>query len=213
VFASLFGRKVVLVGLLTLAAGLARPAHAATDPRELQARQDFVEGRYQEALDLFARLYAETLHPNYLRNIGRCYQNLHQPDKAITNFRDYLHKAKDVTPAEQQEIEGYIKEMEDLKSQKEAAAPSTTASTTPVTPLPAATDSTTTPAPATSSSVAVVTTDSSAPPPESSPPLYQRWWFWALVVGAVAAGVGVAAAAGAFTKTQDASCPSGFNCP
>ncbi len=93
-------------------------AGAATDPREIKAREDFVGGRYQEALDLFAKLYAETLHPNYLRNIGRCYQNLGEPDRAITSFRDYLRKGKDISPAEHAEIDGYIAEMEALKRQR-----------------------------------------------------------------------------------------------
>lgn len=191
------------------AAGWGTRAWAAPDPRELQARQDFVEGRYQEALDLFARLYAETLHPNYLRNIGRCYQNLKQPDGAINNFRDYLHKAKQVSPAERQEIEGYIKEMEDLKAQREreAKAPPAT-EPAPITPLPAAP-----PPPASSSAPNVITaTPAEAPAAEQPSPLYARWWFWAIVGSAVAIGVGAAAAAGVFTKTQDATCPMGVSC-
>jgi hypothetical protein len=66
----------LVVGILM--AIFATRAMGAPDPRELKAREDFAGGRYQEALDLFARLYAESLHPNYLRNIGRCYQNLGQ---------------------------------------------------------------------------------------------------------------------------------------
>ena len=115
-------------------------AGAATDPREIKAREDFVGGRYQEALDLFAKLYAETLHPNYLRNIGRCYQNLGEPDQAITSFRDYLRKGKDISPAEHAEIDGYIAEMEALKRQRAAASESPPAAEhpAPVVPLPSA---------------------------------------------------------------------------
>ena len=44
-------------------------------------------------LELFAKLYAETLQPVYLRNIGRCRQKMREhPDKAIDTFRDYLAK-------------------------------------------------------------------------------------------------------------------------
>src|SRR5512140_2433162 len=75
-------------------------------PQEMQARAAFAAGRYAEALDIFANLYAETLHPTYLRNIGRCYMNMDQPDKAGTSFREYLRKAKDLTPEERQEVEG-----------------------------------------------------------------------------------------------------------
>src|SRR3954467_9650437 len=89
----------------------------------MQASEAFGAGRYQEALDLFVKLYAEKLHPNYLRNIGRCYQNLGEPDKAISSFREYLRKAKGVTPEERAEIDGYIKEMEELKQQRSAPPP------------------------------------------------------------------------------------------
>ncbi|HVV51344.1 MAG TPA: hypothetical protein VHO06_16865, partial [Polyangia bacterium] len=67
----------VLVMLLALA-GAAHADHAT----EMKAREDFAAGRYDEALELFAKLYAETLNPIYLRNIGRCHQKLKQPDKA-----------------------------------------------------------------------------------------------------------------------------------
>ena len=187
--------KVVAVVTCLALALLSVRARAATDPREIKAREDFVAGRYQEALDLFAKLYAETLHPNYLRNIGRCYQNLGEPERAITSFRDYLRKGRDISPAEHAEIDGYIAEMEGLKRQRAEASEAPPAAEHPapvviVEPAPAV-----------------------APQSEAQTPLYGRWWFWALVAGVVAAGVGVAAAAGAFTKTQDASCPAGFTCP
>jgi tetratricopeptide (TPR) repeat protein len=90
-------------------------AGAAPDPREMKAREAFAAGRYQDALDLFVKLYAEKLHPNYLRNIGRCYQNLGEPDRAISSFHEYLRKARKLTAAERAEIERYIGEMEELK--------------------------------------------------------------------------------------------------
>ena len=199
-----------MAGALAMLA--ARTALAA-DQRELKAREAFAAQRYQDALDLFAKLYAETLHPIYLRNIGRCYQNLGQPDQAISSFRDYLRKAKNPTADETREIEGYIKEMEDLKRRKETSAssstppPATDTSSAPVTPLPSAS-----PQPASGSPNASVVLTAPAAAPEEAPPLYARWWFWAIVGGVVLAGVGVAFAAGAFTKTEDASCPMGRTC-
>ena len=76
-------------------------AHAAKpdNATEMKAREAFAAGRYEEALELFAKLYAQTVHPVYLRNIGRCYQNLGDPDKAISAFREYLRKAKAITAA------------------------------------------------------------------------------------------------------------------
>jgi len=192
-----------------LALGATR-AGAATDPREIKAREDFAAGRFQDALDIFARLYAESLHPNYLRNIGRCYQKLGQPERAIDTFHDYLHKAKGIGADEKDEIEGYIKEMEDLKREREGAAqvPAPEAPAGAPAALPAVPE----PAPSSSSAPQVVVVNTPSPPPAETP-VYAKWWFWTLIGGAVAAGVAVAAAAGAFTRTQNAVCPSGFDCP
>ena len=77
---------------------------------------------------MFAKLYAETLNPIYLRNIGRCHQKLKQPDKAIDAFHDYLPEGgKKISADEKAEINGYIKDMEALRdeqaSQQQAAPP------------------------------------------------------------------------------------------
>ena len=84
----------------------------------MKAREAFAAGRYDEALDLFAKLYAETLHPVYLRNIGRCHQKLRQPEKAIDKFHEYLAKEKKISADERKEIDGYIKEMEALRDEQ-----------------------------------------------------------------------------------------------
>ena len=187
----------------------ARNATAA-DSRELKAREAFAAQRYQEALDLFAKLYAETLHPIYLRNIGRCYQNLGEPEKAITSFREYLRKGKNLTATETKEIDGYIKEMEELQRHKEASAATATPPATtdkpdaPVKPLPSAN-----PPPASNTASASVVLTPPPPQTEESSPIYGRWWFWAIVGGVVATGVGIAFAAGAFTKTEEPACPTG----
>jgi len=206
-------RRIVVgfVAVLALAA-VARPVAAEVDHREMQAREDFAAGRYQDALDIFVKLYAEKLHPNYLRNIGRCYQNLGDPDKAISSFHEYLRKAKSVTPDERSEVEGYIKEMEDLKKQREQAA----TPPPPVEPLPKA--QVVTPPPATDPTTAtpppsLTLKNPPPPPPEEEPhPVYTKWWFWTIIGVVVLGGIGGAAAAGVFTKTKDAPCTGGMLC-
>src|SRR5207248_1136716 len=88
---------------------------------EMQAREAYAAGNYQEALNLYAKLYAETLHPTYLRNIGRCHQNLGEPEKAIASFREYLRKARELSTDERAEVEGFIHEMEDLQAKQSRA--------------------------------------------------------------------------------------------
>jgi tetratricopeptide (TPR) repeat protein len=202
-------RAAAVVVMVALGMGAVR-AQAASDTREIKAREDFAAGRFQEALDIFARIYAESLHPIYLRNIGRCYQGLGNADRAIATFRDYLRKAKGISQDETKEIEGYIKEMEDLKRQKEAAAeqpPPPPPKSLPAAPEPAQ--------PATTNTQAVlVSTPAPSAPAETSSPVYTKWWFWTIVgAAAVGAGLGIAAATGALDKTNNAPCPSGFACP
>ena len=213
----------LIVGWLTLVVvlGAAARGMAATDKRELEAREFFAAGRYQEALDDFAKLYAEKLHPVFLRNIGRCYQNLAQPERAISSFREYLRKMKHISADERAEIEGYIHEMEELQKSQTAASPKA-----PVEPLPSANK-----APAESARTAPPPPAVLPPPPASNPgttmvvsqpqpgpsssdhPVYTRWWFWTVIgVVAVGAGLGVAAATGAFKSSKDAPCSPGITC-
>jgi tetratricopeptide (TPR) repeat protein len=120
-----WSRSGLRIVALALGLGLgATTAHAGPgkDPREQTARAFFAVGKYREAIDVFAQMYAEKPHANYIFNIGRCYQNLPDPDKAIASFRDYLRRAPKLSAAERQEIDGYIREMEELKKQRGAAA-------------------------------------------------------------------------------------------
>jgi tetratricopeptide (TPR) repeat protein len=94
---------------------------------ELRARTLYAAGEYRQAVDIYARLYAETLHPTYLRNVGRCQQNLGEPEKAIASFREYLRKARGIDARARAEIEGYIGEMEALARSRTAAASATAA--------------------------------------------------------------------------------------
>src|SRR5450755_143016 len=126
-------RGAVLVVVLALSAmvGVAHADHAG----EMKARESFAAGRYDEALELFAKLYAETLNPIYLRNIGRCQQKLKQPDKAIDAFHDYLAKGgKKISSDEKAEINGYIKEMEALRDEQAAKQQATPPPVAPVQP-------------------------------------------------------------------------------
>lgn len=210
--------SAIVLALSLITVGIVpTPAHAAKekdpkekkekkekkDPREMQAREAFAAGSYKAALDIYTKLYAEKLHPTYLRNIGRCYQNLNESDRAISSFREYLRKAKDMPADERAEVEGYIKEMEDLHRQNaEAAKPvpqPLPVAAPPVTPSPQ-------PQP-------VMFVQQPAPAPAPAP-FYKRTWFWGVVAGVVVAGtVAGLAAGGVFKAKSNNGCPAGFTCP
>ncbi len=187
-------------------AAKAKASKEQKDPREMQAREAFAAGSYKEALDIYTKLYAEKLHPTYLRNVGRCYQNLGEPARAISSFREYLRKAKDMPADERTEVEGFIKEMEELQKKNAAAA---TPPVAPPQPLPVAA-----PPVAPAAPRPMVMVQQPAPAPVSAtPPFYKRAWFWGVVGGVVvAATVGGLWAGGVFSKSTN-HCPAGAVCP
>ncbi len=196
------------------------------DQREIQGRAQFARGDYQGALDIYVTLFAEKGDPVYLRNIGRCYQELEQPEKAINSFRDYLRRGH-VKPAERAEVEGFIAEMEQLqKRQHEAAAtqppaesahPAGHSTATAPAAAPGAVDlqpAAPPPAASTEAPGAVLTQQGATEPPAAEEgSITGRWWFWtALAVVVVGGAVGVYVA----TRSQSGvvpPCPSGAACP
>jgi hypothetical protein len=204
-------RGAVFVVVLALSA-LSGVAHAVA-PAEMKARESFAAGRYDEALEAFAQLYAETLNPIYLRNIGRCHQKLREPQKAIDAFHDYLAKGKKISPDERTEIDGYIKEMEVLRDeQAKASAPPPVPPIQPIAaPQPAAPPPSYAPPPggyaAPPPQGTLIAQPGQSPPPSESSPFYTRWWFWT-AVGVVVAG-GVVAALVLSGGTTKPGCPTG----
>ncbi|HXJ21432.1 MAG TPA: hypothetical protein VMT03_14470 [Polyangia bacterium] len=169
-------RRGALLGLVIVALlgtpGVARADKTGDKTTEKKAVEDFAAGRYEESLDLFAKLYADTLNPVYLRNIGRCQQNLRHPDKAIDAFKNYLAKAKKISADERAEINGYIKEMEALRDEQARQAQAAQAPPTPppaAMPPPATAPPAAPPATATSP-VQPLPPTGEAPPPGSYPP-------------------------------------------
>jgi serine/threonine-protein kinase len=136
--------RVSLIFALILTLAGSRLAAAQPVDEDKRARELFAVGKYSEALEIYGRLYAETSHPTYLRNIGRCFQNLDEPDKAISSFREYLRQARNLAPDQRTQVEGYIREMEELKRKREAPP----AAAAGVTSAPAAAIETVNPPPA-----------------------------------------------------------------
>jgi len=212
-----FARPVLV--LLAAASSVSAPmatAHAE-DAREIEARKAYAAGRYKEAVDLYSNLYASTLHPTYLRNVGRCYQNLEEPQLAIKSYQEYLRKKPNVSAAERREVEAFIAEMELLKQRQALAAappappvapapPATAAPAVPAAaaPVPSSVPGATSSPPVPRSSSSSVDLAARAPEPAApSTPFYTRWWFWT-IVGVAAAGAGAAV----FLTTRGGGGPS-----
>jgi hypothetical protein len=196
-------RQRLAVIVIIAAAGIAPAAPEvaqarAGSPKEMAARKAFAAGDWDKALDLYSDLYAETLHPVYLRNIGRIHQKKRDPARAIDAFQDYLAKSKTVSPEERQEVEGYIKEMEALRDEvaKQAAKDQrdqsdrerAAAAVHPpeAQPAPPRESPLFPPQPVVASHASPAVADS------AEPPLYKKWWLWTAVAALVAGGVAAA---------------------
>ena len=208
-------RGMCLLVALVLAATVAAPSAAGAPvdhQMEMQAREAFAAGKFEEALTLFAKLYAQTLHPVYLRNIGRSHQKMHQPEPAIDSFKDYLAKAKKISDQERAEVEGYIHEMEALKEEQARAARPPVGPTTTPPPPPERNDEVTPPAKLVAqppsegggSEGGNLLSKPPAPPRDEPAPVYKQWWFWT-GIGVVVAG-GVAAAI--LVTRKGSTCPA-----
>ena len=198
----MFGRVVSKGRLLVLAYAVSSGAALVGEPVmaaarrepdrkiEMQAREDFAAGRYAEALELFAKLYAETLYPVYLHNIGRCHQKMREPDKAIDSFRDYLAKVKKISPADRATIEGYIAEMEKLRDEQAAKTAPVPAAQVAPPPATSTVQINVAPAPSSLPSASLIAVAPASP--AKGPPVYARWWFWTAVAALAAGGVATA---------------------
>jgi tetratricopeptide (TPR) repeat protein len=180
-----------------LAAGLS----AKDNARARQARKLYKEGQYEEAAKVFSNLSLD--YPDKLvftRNLGACYYYLRRPDPALSNLREYLQRSQDITPQDRREVEGWIAEMETLRSQ---AAPTPTA----VPGAPAVLPVKENPAPAPAERRALLPNPPAAPMPSpvegttgltsvpaerqqaaNDRPLYKKWWLWTGIGAALAAG-------------------------
>jgi tetratricopeptide (TPR) repeat protein len=198
-----FAVLLVVLGWWT-SAGVVRgaPAGDAGKPNalELQAREAFAVGDYQKAVGLFGKLYAATLHPTYLRNVGRCYQNLGDPDRAIGSFREYLRKARDLSAVERAEIDGYIEEMKALERQRgEGAGPKEALAISRL------------PAPPPAAAIVAEPVRQDRPPAAEARPTGRRWWLWT-AIGIAALGAAGVTAALVLDRPSDAPCPPGKAC-
>jgi hypothetical protein len=94
-----------------LFSGAAR-ADTAADPREAEAKTACLAGRVDRGIELLAQLYTDSRDPNHIFNQGRCFEQNNRSEEALSRFREYLRKAKDLAPEERQEVDQHIRDCE-----------------------------------------------------------------------------------------------------
>jgi hypothetical protein len=209
---------VVLVMAVPAVASAQEPApKSATGSkrdRERKAESAFVAGRYQEAADLLAGLYAEFHNPVYLRNLGRCHQRLKDPEKAIAAFEEYLRLGKGVTATERDEISGFIRDMQELKRQQQAAATPPPPPPPPVMapPPPAVASPEPAPAPAPAVAPPVQAVETQPAPSSGSGKLVGGILLGVAALAAGGGGYMLASSWSEYNRGKRLGCPGLFDC-
>jgi tetratricopeptide (TPR) repeat protein len=183
-----------LMGVILLATA---PRAAADDRAEAarvhfrKAEKAFSLGRFEQALEQYETAYDLTPLPGLLFNMGQCYSNLGNGERAIFFYERYSQVAQD---AEQREMVQAL-----IVEERRRLAPPGAPTDTPSPPegdvaLPLD-------LPPVSAAPGVASVDREVPPalaarPTAAPgprrPLYRRWWVWA--AAGVVAGSAAAAA-------------------
>ncbi len=111
--------------LILVQASLARTSKNTPLPRtavenpERTAKKACAEGDFKKGVSILADLYVHSNDPTYIFNQGRCYEQNHQWVSAIDRFREFLRKARNLSPAERKETDEHIAECKRLQQEEE----------------------------------------------------------------------------------------------
>jgi len=183
------GARILLVAIAFVGAAPATAA-AGGPERPGRARFEMAEtkfnlGRFEEAAADYQAAYEAEPLPAFLFNIGQCYRNVGNYERAQFYFRRYVEL--DPRSPNRGDAEHLIAEMERLGEARRSGGPAPPASSALSLAAPGAAVASE-PAPAFAPSVARAG-DGADP----SRPFYRRPWFWvgsaAVVTGAIVAGI------------------------
>jgi hypothetical protein len=132
----------LVLGLFVLAS--AKPSLAdRRQPRvsrEKAAKKACAMGDFEKGADILTDLYVETNDPTYVYNQGRCYQQNNRWEQAISRFREFLRKAKNLSDSDRADTERQIADCESLLGKANEVLPppeaSSSVQTAPVSPAP-----------------------------------------------------------------------------
>jgi tetratricopeptide (TPR) repeat protein len=116
-------------------AGLAGSAFAdkaqSRTAKDKAAKKACAMGDFQKGADILTDLLVETNDPIYVFNQARCYQQNNRWEQAISRFREYLRKARNISESDRADTERQIAECEESLSKTSQVAPPPVAPTSP----------------------------------------------------------------------------------
>ena len=97
------------------------------DAKERKARTACLAGDYAEGARLLSELFVATMDATFIYNLGRCYEQNHRYEDAVSRFREYLLKAPKLTEADRAETENHISTCLAYLGRSDTAQPAQTA--------------------------------------------------------------------------------------
>ena len=115
-------KYLVLVTCLLL---VARAAQARDgDAKERAAKTACLAGDYAKGVALLSELYVSTNDPAFIYNQGRCFEQNHRYEDAISRFREYLRVGKQISRSDKADTQKHVADCQALLAQQ-GGSPST----------------------------------------------------------------------------------------
>jgi hypothetical protein len=172
---------------LTTTSALAANKQASKQAQERSARKACLSGDYGKGVTILSDLFVDTKDPTYIFNQGRCFEQNHKYEDAVSRFEEYLRVPDaNLSAADRAVAEKHIADCKDrLPDQSSKSQASVPQPFVPPTPTPAA-------PPEPPSAPESATLIAAQPEPQPEPP---NGSLGLRVTGIVAMSAGVAAAA------------------
>lgn len=179
---------VLVAGMLPFPAAAADRATEARQAFE-RAERDYEMGRFEEAIDGYARAFELSGFPELLFNLGQAHRQLGQWERAGFFYRRYLSRVG--KPKNRKLVEDLIAEVDQrAETERKAEEARIAQATEAARAAREAAEAQTAQASPSELPPGALSPVPDAPGTASAgpPPVYQRWWFWAGVGAVVAAG-------------------------
>ncbi len=105
-------KYLVLVAGLLLAARTAQAKDV--DAKERVAKTACLAGDYTKGVAILSQLYVGTNNPVFIYNQGRCFEQNHRYEDAISRFREYLRVGKQIGRTEKADAQKHIADCQEL---------------------------------------------------------------------------------------------------
>jgi tetratricopeptide (TPR) repeat protein len=114
-------KYLALVAYLLLAARAAQARDV--DAKERAARTACLAGDYVKGVAILSELFVSTNDSNYIFNQGRCFEQNHRYEDAISRFREYLQVSKQISRADKSDAKKHIADCQDLLAKQGGSSP------------------------------------------------------------------------------------------